>query len=117
MGFRKGLGRQAREDPEAADSHRDQRAESQQPFKKILEPKLGGLHVHFCFSISSLGSQHVSETPTPSDAPSGNRRLQRGLSIPVRVEMHDCPPGTLALLICISVLNALIIATRPAMNY
>jgi hypothetical protein len=36
----------------------------QVPFEKSLEPKLGGLHVHFCFGISLLGSQHVSETPT-----------------------------------------------------
>jgi hypothetical protein len=36
----------------------------QVPFKKSLEPKLGGLHVHFRFGISFLGSQRVGETPT-----------------------------------------------------
>jgi hypothetical protein len=35
----------------------------QLPFKKRLEPNLGGLHVDFCFAISFLGSQHVGETP------------------------------------------------------
>jgi hypothetical protein len=35
----------------------------QVPFKQSLEPKLSGLHVHFCFGISLLRSQHVRETP------------------------------------------------------
>jgi hypothetical protein len=36
----------------------------QVPFKKRLEPKFCSLHVRFCFGISLLVSQHVSETPT-----------------------------------------------------